>query len=102
MADKIDIYFMAAALELAEKGRGTTSPNPMVGALVVRDREVVGRGYHRKTGADHAEKIALKDAGEKARGATLYVNVEPCCHHGKSLFPLLQVHILGDKSLPHP
>ncbi len=84
MADKIDIYFMAASLELAEKGRGTTSPNPMVGALVVRDREVVGRGYHRKTGDDHAEIIALKDAGEKARGATLYVNVEPCCHHGRT------------------
>ena len=84
MSDKIDILFMAQAIELAEKGRGTTSPNPMVGALIVRNRSVVGRGYHRKAGSDHAEVIALREAGDLARGATLYVTMEPCCHHGKT------------------
>ncbi|MBN1290674.1 MAG: bifunctional diaminohydroxyphosphoribosylaminopyrimidine deaminase/5-amino-6-(5-phosphoribosylamino)uracil reductase RibD [Candidatus Latescibacteria bacterium] len=84
MSEKIDILFMAQAIELAEKGRGKTSPNPMVGAVIVRNRSIVGKGYHVKAGSDHAEIIALKDAGEKARSATLYVTMEPCCHHGKT------------------
>jgi diaminohydroxyphosphoribosylaminopyrimidine deaminase / 5-amino-6-(5-phosphoribosylamino)uracil reductase len=70
------------ALELAERGRGTTYPNPVVGAVVVRDGEVVGEGWHERKGAHHAEVIALAAAGERARGATLYVTMEPCTHHG--------------------
>ena len=82
-----DTYFMAKAIELAEKGRGTTSPNPMVGAVIVKNRSttgIVGQGYHKKAGADHAEIVALKEAGEAADGATLYVSMEPCCHYGKT------------------
>jgi diaminohydroxyphosphoribosylaminopyrimidine deaminase/5-amino-6-(5-phosphoribosylamino)uracil reductase len=79
-----DRYFMTLALDLAEKGRGCTSPNPMVGAVVVRDGVIVGRGYHRRAGEDHAEVIALRAAGERAAGATLYVTMEPCCHQGKT------------------
>jgi len=75
---------MKMALELAEKGRGWTSPNPMVGAVVVRGSEVVGKGFHKKAGGPHAEIHALNDAGEKARGATLYVTLEPCNHAGKT------------------
>jgi len=79
-----DADYMVMALELAERGRGRTSPNPMVGAVLVRDNEIVGRGYHARAGDDHAEIVALKDAGEQARGATLYINLEPCCHHGRT------------------
>ncbi len=79
-----DFLFMQAALELAEKGRGCTSPNPMVGSVVVRNGEIVGRGYHQKAGEPHAEIEALLDAGEKSQGATLYVNLEPCCHYGRT------------------
>jgi diaminohydroxyphosphoribosylaminopyrimidine deaminase/5-amino-6-(5-phosphoribosylamino)uracil reductase len=70
------------ALELAERGRGTTHPNPVVGAVVVRDSEVVGEGWHERKGGPHAEVVALEAAGERARGATLYVTMEPCAHHG--------------------
>ena len=70
------------ALELAERGRGTTRPNPVVGAVVVADGEVVGEGWHERQGGPHAEVAALEDAGERARGATLYVTMEPCSHHG--------------------
>jgi diaminohydroxyphosphoribosylaminopyrimidine deaminase / 5-amino-6-(5-phosphoribosylamino)uracil reductase len=70
------------ALELAERGRGTTHPNPIVGAVVVRDSEVVGEGWHERKGGPHAEVVALDAAGERARGATLYVTMEPCAHHG--------------------
>jgi diaminohydroxyphosphoribosylaminopyrimidine deaminase/5-amino-6-(5-phosphoribosylamino)uracil reductase len=72
------------ALELAERGRGTTSPNPIVGAVVVRDGEVVGEGWHQRKGEAHAEVIALEAAGERARGATLYVTMEPCKSHGST------------------
>jgi diaminohydroxyphosphoribosylaminopyrimidine deaminase/5-amino-6-(5-phosphoribosylamino)uracil reductase len=71
---------MTLALRLAAKGRGKTSPNPMVGALVVKNGRVVGRGYHQGPGQPHAEILALKQAGPRARGATLYVTLEPCCH----------------------
>ena len=84
MNSNTDIYFMSLALDLAEKGRGLVSPNPMVGAIVVRDGEIVGKGYHKKAGSDHAEIIALKHAADKSYGATLYVNIEPCCHFGKT------------------
>ncbi len=72
------------ALELAERGRGTTHPNPVVGAVVVRDGEVVGEGWHERRGEPHAEVLALAAAGEAARGATLYVTQEPCSHHGRT------------------
>lgn len=73
---------MKEALRLAKLGYGKTSPNPMVGAVVVRNGKIVGKGYHRKKGKPHAEIIALKNAGKSAKGATLYVNLEPCCHYG--------------------
>jgi diaminohydroxyphosphoribosylaminopyrimidine deaminase/5-amino-6-(5-phosphoribosylamino)uracil reductase len=80
-----DAHFMRKAVLLAERGRGTTSPNPMVGALVVdRDGVIVGRGAHRMAGGPHAEVIALEDAGPRARGATLYCTLEPCAHTGRT------------------
>ncbi|MFL5329952.1 MAG: bifunctional diaminohydroxyphosphoribosylaminopyrimidine deaminase/5-amino-6-(5-phosphoribosylamino)uracil reductase RibD [Gemmataceae bacterium] len=75
---------MREAIALAERGRGYVEPNPMVGALIVRDGVVVGRGWHAKFGGPHAEVVALNEAVERARGATLYVTLEPCCHHGKT------------------
>jgi diaminohydroxyphosphoribosylaminopyrimidine deaminase/5-amino-6-(5-phosphoribosylamino)uracil reductase len=72
------------ALELAERGRGTTHPNPIVGAVVVRDGEVVGEGWHERKGEPHAEVIALQAAGKRGRGATMYVTMEPCAHHGST------------------
>jgi len=75
---------MKRALELAERGRGTTHPNPVVGAVVVRDGAVVGEGWHERKGGPHAEVVALEAAGEHARGATLYVTMEPCAHHGST------------------
>jgi len=79
-----DEAFMRRALALAERARGLTSPNPMVGAVVVRDGEVVGEGFHPRAGAPHAEVEALQAAGSRARGATLYVTLEPCNHHGRT------------------
>jgi diaminohydroxyphosphoribosylaminopyrimidine deaminase/5-amino-6-(5-phosphoribosylamino)uracil reductase len=79
-----DENWMRRALRLAEKGRGRTSPNPMVGAVLVKDGRVVGEGYHAKAGEDHAEIIALKQAREGAEGATLYLNLEPCAHYGRT------------------
>src|ERR1700748_3724637 len=75
---------MARALALAELGWGQTAPNPMVGAVLVRDGEIVGEGYHARFGGDAAEIVALRMAGERALGATLYVTLEPCAHHGKT------------------
>ena len=75
---------MRRALRLARKGDGKTSPNPMVGAVVVKGGRIIGEGYHRKAGGVHAEIEALQKAGNKAKGATLFVNLEPCCHHGKT------------------
>ncbi len=72
------------ALEEARKGSGLTSPNPMVGAVLVKDGVVVGRGHHTWEGKRHAEIVALGEAGEQARGATLYINLEPCCHAGRT------------------
>ncbi|MCP9446441.1 MAG: bifunctional diaminohydroxyphosphoribosylaminopyrimidine deaminase/5-amino-6-(5-phosphoribosylamino)uracil reductase RibD [Nitrospira sp.] len=82
-----DFDFMALALRLAEKGRGTASPNPMVGAVVVREGRIVGRGFHRRPGLPHAEISALRQAGDLAAGATLYVTLEPCCHRKKRTPP---------------
>ncbi|NLZ52061.1 MAG: bifunctional diaminohydroxyphosphoribosylaminopyrimidine deaminase/5-amino-6-(5-phosphoribosylamino)uracil reductase RibD [Thermoanaerobacteraceae bacterium] len=81
---KIDEYFMQRALELAEKGRGATGENPMVGAVLVKDGKILGEGYHKKAGGAHAEIEALKAAGPNANGATMYVNLEPCSHYGKT------------------
>jgi len=75
---------MAQALALAALPEGTTSPNPRVGCLLIRDGEIVGRGYHLAPGGPHAEVVALREAGERARGATLYVNLEPCAHQGRT------------------
>ncbi|MQL53590.1 bifunctional diaminohydroxyphosphoribosylaminopyrimidine deaminase/5-amino-6-(5-phosphoribosylamino)uracil reductase RibD [Desulfofundulus thermobenzoicus] len=79
-----DEYYMQMALDLAGRAMGRTSPNPMVGAVVVKDDQVVGRGYHARAGTPHAEIHALREAGAQARGATLYVTLEPCCHHGRT------------------
>jgi len=80
----MNVAFMHEALELARQGRGLASPNPMVGAVLVRDDQVVGRGCHTYAGVHHAEIIALAQAGEAARGATLYINIEPCSHQGRT------------------
>ena len=79
-----DAYWMRRALRLAEKGRGRTSPNPMVGAVLVKEDVAVGQGHHAKAGGAHAEIVALREAGEEARGATLYLNLEPCAHFGRT------------------
>src|SRR5207253_2068133 len=79
-----DQRFMRGALRLAERGRGRTRPNPIVGAVVVRDGRVVGEGWHTGAGRPHAEVVALARAGRRARGATLYVTLEPCAHTGRT------------------
>jgi diaminohydroxyphosphoribosylaminopyrimidine deaminase/5-amino-6-(5-phosphoribosylamino)uracil reductase len=79
-----DAEYLARALELAERGRGGTAPNPVVGAVLVREGAVVGEGWHERAGEPHAEVVALEAAGEDARGATLYVSLEPCAHHGRT------------------
>lgn len=79
-----DAQYMAQAIELAQLGRFTTSPNPNVGCVIVLDNQVVGTGYHQKAGEPHAEVHALKMAGERAKGATAYVTLEPCSHHGRT------------------
>jgi diaminohydroxyphosphoribosylaminopyrimidine deaminase / 5-amino-6-(5-phosphoribosylamino)uracil reductase len=76
--------FLERALELAERGRGTTNPNPVVGAVLVRDGEVVGEGWHERKGEPHAEVNAIAAAGDRARGSTLYVTLEPCAHAGST------------------
>lgn len=81
---EIDLAHMRRALDLARRGWGQTAPNPMVGAVVARGAEVVGEGWHERYGGPHAEVNALRAAGERARGATLYVTLEPCDHHGKT------------------
>lgn len=84
MADSADNRFMLRALELATKGRGMTYPNPLVGAVLVKRGRVIAEGYHRKVGGDHAEIVALKAARGSAKGATLFVTLEPCCHTGRT------------------
>ncbi|HEU4631831.1 MAG TPA: bifunctional diaminohydroxyphosphoribosylaminopyrimidine deaminase/5-amino-6-(5-phosphoribosylamino)uracil reductase RibD [Gemmatimonadaceae bacterium] len=83
-AARRDRAYMRRALALARRGWGRTAPNPMVGAVVVRDGRIVGEGWHAEYGGPHAEVVALAAAGELARGATLYVTLEPCAHHGKT------------------
>ncbi|MBN8772793.1 MAG: bifunctional diaminohydroxyphosphoribosylaminopyrimidine deaminase/5-amino-6-(5-phosphoribosylamino)uracil reductase RibD [Thiobacillus sp.] len=79
-----DHLHMARALQLAARGLFTTSPNPRVGCVIVRDGRVVGEGWHQRAGSPHAEIHALQVAGEAARGATVYVTLEPCSHHGRT------------------
>lgn len=79
-----DAAFMRLALTLAERGRGRVSPNPLVGCVVVHDGTVVGEGWHAQAGGPHAEVVALAAAGERTRGATVYVTLEPCDHHGRT------------------
>ena len=80
----MDKKYMERALELAALGEGNVNPNPMVGAVVVKDGKILGEGYHKKYGGPHAEVFALEEAGEKAKGATIYVTLEPCSHYGKT------------------
>ncbi len=79
-----DTHWMERALELARQGEGQASPNPMVGAVLVKEGRAVGEGFHTYTGLRHAEIVALDAAGHAARGAKLYVNLEPCCHTGRT------------------
>ena len=82
--DGLDRQYMRRALVLAERGWGQTAPNPMVGAVVVAGDTIVGEGFHERFGEAHAEVNALRAAGDRARGATMYVTLEPCAHHGKT------------------
>lgn len=80
----LDEKYMEMALELAALGVGDVNPNPMVGAIVVKDKKIIGRGYHKKYGGSHAEVFALDEAGKDAEGGTIYVTLEPCSHYGKT------------------
>ena len=86
ISDK-DISFMKRALSLAAKAKGMTSPNPMVGAVVVKNGKIISEDYHKKAGEPHAEALAISNAGDKAKGADLYVTLEPCCHKDKRTPP---------------
>jgi diaminohydroxyphosphoribosylaminopyrimidine deaminase/5-amino-6-(5-phosphoribosylamino)uracil reductase len=81
---EIDLWHVRRALELAARGEGFVEPNPMVGCVVAQGAEIIGEGWHRRFGEAHAEVEALQMAGDRARGAALYVTLEPCCHHGKT------------------
>ena len=83
-AENEDVQWMRRALARGRQGRGSVEPNPLVGAVVVRDNQLVGAGHHERFGGPHAEIDALNEAGDAARGATLYVTLEPCCHFGKT------------------
>ena len=76
--------YMELAIKLAEKGKGTTSPNPMVGCIIVKRGRIVGKGFHKKAGTEHAEVLAIQDAGKKAMNSTMYVTLEPCSHWGRT------------------
>ena len=84
MDNRLDREMMARALQLARRGLYTTRPNPRVGCVLVRDGGIVGEGWHERAGGAHAEVVALRQAGERARASTAYVTLEPCCHHGRT------------------
>lgn len=88
--EEIDTQYMRMALRLAVRARGMTSPNPMVGAVIVRNSRLIGRGFHKSAGLPHAEIDALMNVGSKAKGSTLYVNLEPCCHTIKRTPPCVK------------
>jgi len=104
----VDTAFLERALELAERGRGTTHPNPLVGAVLVADGELVGEGWHERKGEPHAEVAALAAAGERARGATAYVTLEPCAHQGatppctEALIEAGIARVVAGQLDPHP
>ena len=104
----MEARFLERARELAEHGRGTTHPNPVVGAVVVAGDEVVGEGWHERKGGPHAEVVALDAAGVRARGATVYVTLEPCAHHGTTppcvdaLLAAGVAHVIAGQRDPHP
>lgn len=79
-----DDYFMKKAIHLAKKGTGKTSPNPIVGAVIVKNGKIIGSGYHQKYGDNHAEIIAIKNSSGSVKGTTLFITLEPCCHHGNT------------------
>jgi diaminohydroxyphosphoribosylaminopyrimidine deaminase / 5-amino-6-(5-phosphoribosylamino)uracil reductase len=91
--------YMMRAIRLAKKGSGKTFPNPVVGAIVVKDDRIIGEGYHKKAGLPHAEVIALRKAGKKANGADLYVSLEPCSHYGKTPPCVLSIVKYGIKKV---
>ena len=84
MDEVLDEKYMARAIELAKRGIGGVNPNPLVGAVIVKDGKIIGEGWHKKFGGPHAEVWALNEAGENAEGATIYVTLEPCSHQGKT------------------
>jgi diaminohydroxyphosphoribosylaminopyrimidine deaminase/5-amino-6-(5-phosphoribosylamino)uracil reductase len=104
----VEPRFLDRAVELAENGRGTTHPNPIVGAVVVAGDEVVGEGWHERKGGPHAEVVALQAAGERARGATVYVTLEPCTHQGttppcvEALLAAGVTRVVAGQLDPHP
>lgn len=85
-----DEKYIKLAIELASKATGHTSPNPLVGCVILKNNKIVATGYHKKAGMPHAEAEALKKAGEKAKGATMYINLEPCCHFNKKTPPCVE------------
>ena len=84
MSEEEDRFYMQRAIALARQGEGRATPNPLVGAVLVLNGQVVGEGFHTFAGVKHAEVIALEQAGDRARGATLYCSLEPCCHYGRT------------------
>src|SRR5690349_19772972 len=85
LATEIDHRHLARAIDLAEQGRGHVSPNPLVGAVIGRDDDIISEGFHRALGGPHAEVEAIRAAGDAdLGGATMYVSLEPCCHHGRT------------------
>ena len=84
LSPEVAAGFMARALRLAERGRATTQPNPRVGCVIVKDGAIIGEGFHERAGEPHAEVHALRAAGERAKGADVFVTLEPCCHHGRT------------------
>src|SRR3954471_853808 len=84
LATERDARHLHRAIELAEQARGMTSPNPLVGAVLVKDGRVIGEGFHAAAGEPHAERMALASASEDPAGGTMYVSLEPCCHHGRT------------------
>lgn len=103
-----DIEYMRMAIELAKKGEGWVSPNPMVGAVIVKEGRVIGSGYHQRYGQPHAERIALAACSEPPAGASMYVTLEPCCHHGKqppcvdAILESKISHVITGSSDPNP